>query len=383
MSLDYGGARSQYDFKTTPQNHVEVAAMMMPKRMTGIKHMLRPACQYLPMPLSMGLQDNSIDDDYPQRLLVGGLLLTDIDSGATRTVVAPWMHALYSMTHENQPSGVTEIKLEEAHFAMSFTWQHKAVLGVLCFQTILGLLAFTRSQRREGTLILLGILLQILEGYYAWKYPTHRTPRAAAKARYYVLHKGMTSTHFLLISHRPTNISPNVEKPYTDLEDAAVPLSVLCTGYRRIHEACLRKLLQFASMGLKIGAVFFPTDSLIVPFTLLVGTIASEVIISSPAPLPRYSEMEPLETANPRRSSILDMLAAISQKTGCISVGFVESILPDPAGNHVDYDWIEKVLRSKSALFSGIHPTHQTANTVLATALRRTTYAVYVVSRSC
>jgi hypothetical protein len=89
--------------------------------------------------------------------------------------------------------------------------------------------------------------------------------------------------------------------------------------------------------------------------------------------------MEPLETADPKHSSTLDMLAAISQKTGCISVGFVESILPDPAGNHVDYDWIAKVLRSKGALFSGIHPTHQTATTVFATALQRTTNSVCVI----
>ncbi|KAF7762211.1 hypothetical protein Agabi119p4_8804 [Agaricus bisporus var. burnettii] len=372
-SLDFAGPFSQSNFKQTSVNYVEVAAMMMPKRMTGIKHMLRPACKYLPMPMSMGWQDNPADDDYPQSLLIRGLQLTDVDSGATRAVIAPWMHALYRMSYENQPSGVTEIKLEDTQFAGSSSWQHKAVLGVLCFQCFLGFLAFARQQRREGTLILLGIFLQMAEGYYAWKYPTHRPPRAVAKARYYVLHKGMTSSHFLLISHRPQQISSNDEKPYTNLEDVAVPLSMLRKGYRRIQEACFRKLLQIANMGLKLGAVISTTNSLIVPFTLFIGTIASEIIISLHTPLPKYSELEPLQTADSSRSSILDMLVAISQKTGCNSVGFVESILPDPAGNHVDYEWIEKVLRSKGALFSGVHPTHQTATTVFATALRRAT----------
>jgi hypothetical protein len=123
-SPNHGAAHSPYDFPQTSQNYVEAAAMMMPKRMTGIKHMLHPACKHLPMPMSMGWQENPVDDDYPQCLLVPGLQLSDIDSNATRPVVAPWMHALYSMTHDNQPSGVTEVKLEDAHFAKPFTWQY-------------------------------------------------------------------------------------------------------------------------------------------------------------------------------------------------------------------------------------------------------------------
>lgn len=372
--LNSGALGSRHDFRLLSQNHVEVAAIIIPKGMAGMKHMLRHACNYLPMPLSLGWEDSPVDDDYPQRLLVPGLQLTDIESGATRTVAAPWMHALYNMTLENQQSGVTEIVLEEAHFSKSFTWQHRAVLGVLCFQCILGLRAYARHQRREGIIILLGIVLQILEGYYARKYPTHMPPRPVEKARYYVLHKGMTSTHFLLISHRPSNILPNDEKPFRNLEDAAVPLRIIRKGYRRIQEACLRKLLQFANMGLKVGVVLSFSSSLIVPFTLLIGTIASDIITSFHTPLPRYSEMEPLETADRGRSSMLDMLAAISQKTGCISVGFVESVLPDRVGDHVDYSWIAGILRTKRPLLSGTHPTHQTANTLIATALRRKTY---------
>ncbi|KAF9450784.1 hypothetical protein P691DRAFT_788467 [Macrolepiota fuliginosa MF-IS2] len=139
----------------TSPNYVEVAATVMPKRMTGIKHMLRPACRFLPVPMSLGWQENPIDDDYPQRLLIQGLQFTDINSGATRTVTAPWMHALYATTYEEQPSSVTEVKLEDVRFTTFFTWQHLAALCVLSIQGILGLWAFGHNQFREGTFILL------------------------------------------------------------------------------------------------------------------------------------------------------------------------------------------------------------------------------------
>ncbi|KAJ3562917.1 hypothetical protein NP233_g9279 [Leucocoprinus birnbaumii] len=365
-------SRSQLNSTGNPQSYIEVTATMMPKRTVGLKHMLRPACHFLPMPMSLGWQEDPIDDDYPQRLLLPGLQLTDIDSGATRTVVAPWMHALYSMTYEELPSGVMEVQVEEAQFTNVFDWQHLAVVCVLCIQGLVGLWALAHSQRREGALILLGITLQLLEGYFAFKFPKYKEPRHVARARKLVLHKGMTTTHFLLISHQPSRNQPSSQLPYLSLEDASVPMPYVRKGYQRFFETTFRAFLQLGNLGLKLGAVFSQAEGLLIPFTLLFGTLASELIMIIRTPLPKISYMSPLETAR-ERSSILDMVTAICQKTGCVSVGFVESVLPDREGTHVDFQWLSRVLESEVTLAAGVHPTHQTANVVLRGALQRRT----------
>ncbi|KAF5348849.1 hypothetical protein D9756_009806 [Leucocoprinus leucothites] len=372
ITKDLDEMRNKIDPTQSPLNYVEVAATMMPKRMVGLKHMFRPACRFLPMPMSLGWQENPVDDDYPQRLLVNDLRLTDIDSGATRTVIAPWMHALYTMTHEELPNGVMEVKLEEAQFTSTFTWQHLAVICVIFTQAVLGFWAIAHHQPREGALILLGIFLQFMEGYYAWKFPTYRPPRSVARARNYVLHKGMTTTHFLLISHHPNQSRPANDNPYLSLEDAAVPMRVLRKGYRRIFETTFRVSLQIGNMALRLGGVLSPANGLLVSLTFLFGTIASEIITMIRTPLPQVSFMEPLETAE-RRMSILDMVTAICQKTGCISIGFVEAALPDPDGTHVDFQWLSKILESENTLAAGVHPRHQTANDVFRQALQRRT----------
>ncbi len=372
---DIDDLRSNLGLNEASPNDVEVAATMMPKRMTGIKHMLRPACRFLPMPMSLGWQENPIDDDYPQRLLIQGLQLTDINSGATRTVTAPWMHALYTMTYEEQPCGVVEVKLQEAQFTQSFFWQHLAALCVLAIQAILGFWAFGHHEFREGAFVLLGVSLQIMEGYFAWKFPVYRDPRSVAKARKFVLHKGMTTSHFLVISHQPIHKHSKTDKPYLSLEDAAVPLPILRKGYKRILEATFRTFLQVANLGLKLGCVLSQANGLLIPLTLLIGTVATEIIVMIHTPLPKYSSMETLETAE-RQPSLLDRVTAVCQRTGCISVGFLESVLPDREGTHTDFKWLNKVLQSETVLAAGVHPNHQTATEVFTTALKRRTQKV-------
>ncbi|KXN84022.1 hypothetical protein AN958_00581 [Leucoagaricus sp. SymC.cos] len=362
-------------FESASSNYVEVAATVMPKRMVGVKHMLRPACRYFPVPMSLGWQEDPVDDDYPQKLLVKGLQLTDIESGATRTVNAPWMHALYTTMYEKHPSGVMEVKLKEVQFSKTFSWQHRALLCVLATQGILGFSAIGRRQFRGGTLVLLRILLQILEGYFAWKFPTYLEPRSVARGRTYVLHKGMTTTHFLLISYQPSPEKLLSEKPYINLEDAAVPLPIIRRGYKRLFETTFRSSLQLASMGLKLGCVLSHANGLLVPFTLLFGTIASEIVMMTHTPLPKISSIEPLELTR-KGSTLLHMVTAICQRTGCVSIPFVESVLPDREGNHVDFQWIKKVLESKITIAAGVHPTHQTANDLFSTTLQRTTHRV-------
>jgi hypothetical protein len=44
--------------------------------------------------------------------------------------------------------------------------------------------------------------------------------------------------------------------------------------------------------------------------------------------------------------SILDRVIAACQFTDSISVGFVESILPDLRGQHTDYKWISEAMEA-------------------------------------
>ncbi|KXN80750.1 hypothetical protein AN958_08054 [Leucoagaricus sp. SymC.cos] len=87
-------------------------------------------------------------------------------------------------------------------------------------------------------------------------------------------------------------------------------------------------------------------------------------------PLPKISSVEPLELTR-KGSTLLDIVTAICQRTGCVSIPFVESVLPDREGNHVDFQWIKKMLESEITIAAGVHPTHQTANDVFTAALRR------------
>lgn len=82
-----------------------------------------------------------------------------------------------------------------------------------------------------------------------------------------------------------------------------------------------------------------------------------------------------LETAK-RCLSILNMVATVCQRTGCVSVKFVEVVLPDQDGTHVDFQWLNKVLQTENVLAAGVHPMHQTANKVFMTALKRWTQKV-------
>lgn len=364
-----GEVRSRL-YQTSPK-FAEAAAMMMPKSLTGIKHTLRPACGFLPMPMTLGWQEDPMDDDYPSRLLVPGLQLTDIESGATWAVIAPWMHALYTMTYEGQPVGVTEIELEEAQFTESFTTQHYVVLCVLCAQGVFGIWAWKHHEFRECAFIFLGIFLQVMEGCLVWIFPIYRAPRLVRKPRSYVLHKGVATTHFLVVSHQPGHEpSPKSGSLYISLEDAAGPIQILRKGYKHILENSFRMSLQLAKIGLRASCFFSQANGFLIPFTLSIGIIASEIITKVHTPFPRYSFMGPLESTK-RRSTDLEMMTAICIRTGCLSVGFVEAILPDRGGEHVNYQWLKALLQPESALAVGPHRPYPTESETFTTALKR------------
>ncbi|KAJ7736196.1 hypothetical protein DFH07DRAFT_779747 [Mycena maculata] len=69
---------------------------------------------------------------------------------------------------------------------------------------------------------------------------------------------------------------------------------------------------------------------------LLSGTLAAKLVSAAAECLPAKAAFAVLDMG----ISVLDRLTAACQFTGSISIGFIESLLPDPRGHHPDYEWI-------------------------------------------
>ncbi|TFK31681.1 hypothetical protein BDQ12DRAFT_693708 [Crucibulum laeve] len=369
---------------TTPASfasYLELASTTIPRRKTGIKQMLRPGCPYIPLPLSLGWEANPLDLDYPSEELVIGLMLSDIESGATRPVVSPWMHALYKHTLNSNPSGATKIRLKEANFTSIPGKHHGIILCVVAAQFVVMLYALGTQQLRESALLVAGLSLQVLEGIYDWACPKYEPPRRVQRQRFYALHKGMTTKHVLLVYHTPlpwqrgrryaSRMLRNI-----NLEDAAVPQERVPNERRASLEMLCGRAIRLGNWGFRAACIFSASNSFLIPLTLLIGSVAIEAIaalmmMKSSTVLPRHSEPTILETTE-KEPSLLDMVLAVCQATGYVSIGFVESILPDRDGTHLDYKWISDVMR-RGVLNAGPHPDHQRTNTVFSSALRRRT----------
>lgn len=347
---------------------VELGAMVVPRRMIGIKHMLRPACRFIPLPLVMGWQDSLLDDDYPKSNLVSGLRLTDVASGATRAVAAPWMHALYTAVEDSRPkSRVVEVELTEPwpQFTQTFTWQHAALLSTFLIQGVLGVWALSRNNIREGSLVIAGLFLQVLAGLYEWKFPSFERPRSSPKPRACVLHRGALTTQLIVLSHKhdPQQLAVPRQQSYINLEDAAAPRRVLTEGRLLTLQISLRVLLQLANVSLKAVSLYSHSNGFLIPLIFLIGSIASEIIMAFHIPLPKRVTKEPY--ADKVNRDLLDGVAAICQRTRCASIGFVEAILPDPSGEHVDYNWIRTgVLGKEDNEEVQPHPNHPSAQEI-------------------
>ncbi|KAF9450817.1 hypothetical protein P691DRAFT_757875 [Macrolepiota fuliginosa MF-IS2] len=297
--------------------------------------------------MSLGRQ-NLMDDDYPRHHLVPELQLTDPDTDTTRAVTAPWLHALYTMTHREQPTGVTEVILEEAQFSNSFTWQHFTILCVFFTQCILGFWA-ARGDRGwlygfpEASLILFSILLRAVEGYISWISPVHKDPRPVARSRKYVVHIGSTTGHFLIISHRPRYHPRTLTRPYVNLEDAAAPRPILRKGI-------VRTALRFADVASRLGYILSAPSGPLILAALIIGSVTSKVIMIH-TPLPLISLMRSLETPgeNPSR---LDLVTVVCRHIGHVSDGFVEVVRPDIHGIYVDDQRVREELHADSILVS-------------------------------
>ncbi|KAF7336164.1 hypothetical protein MVEN_02163800 [Mycena venus] len=334
-------------------NFLELAALVVPQRRLGLKCGLRKACPFLPMPLCLGWDTDPTGDDSPSEAMVTGLLLSDIASGATRVVEAPWMHALYRHTCEAYSPGTVVMNLREAGYTSKLGMAHTAILGALVVQMFVVLVFMAHGSTREGALLLAAGIIRILEGVFSWKYPAHRSPRTHSQ-RFLALHTGMTTKHILVIVHGPPGLARCV-----NLEDAAVPWRAERTRLQ-VWFRCAIKM----SVWLQRGACMATTaNSLLIPSVLLMGTAVNELVAACGNVLPsRHSVVLATE------DHILDRLAAACQFANTVSIGFVESILPDSDGSHAAYQWISTALDPGSQL--GL-PKHAEANTVLQSTLKR------------
>ncbi|KAF8646747.1 hypothetical protein AX16_007074 [Volvariella volvacea WC 439] len=356
------------DLPTSFSNFVELAATVIPKRSKALRQQLRGACGFLPMPMSLGWEMDPLQEEVPADLLVPGLMLTDIASGATRRVEALWMHILYRSMLEEHPMRTTLIHLHEVGFTWRFGLTHTAVLACIVLQFLMALVAAGIGQKRESLLIFFGIFLRILEGQYALAYPRVRPPRYVDKQRPCALHTGMTTTHIVIMRHDPVHSHRQASgsRIYINLEDCAVPLARIPRGSLALLEKSITALIRVCWWAYRFLILFTSSNGLMLPITLLVGFLVTESIATWIDCSPRCRSSGPIN----KESSILDMLAAACQEVGAVSVGFVESILPDPTGEHVDYHWIKGVI-AKGALETGVHPNHQIKNKVFSAAMQR------------
>ncbi|KAJ6548665.1 hypothetical protein B0H19DRAFT_1379037 [Mycena capillaripes] len=301
------------------------------------------------MPLSLGWDADPGDEEPTPDSTVPGLLLSDIKSGATRL----------------EP-GTLVMHLHEAGYSAQFGWAHGLVLGTFLLQLSVVLFAMIYGQRREGWLLLAGGLIRIGEGIFAWACPKYREPRAAFRdaPRYCALHTGMTTTHIVVLTHRYGYFGKCVV-----LEDAAAPLLRKEKGWKHAAENGARTVLKIFVWVQKGASLVTSANGYIIPAVLLLGTAVLELVSATANLLPARA-VSVLTTG----SSILDRLTAAGQVTGSISVGFVESLLPDPSGDHTDYKWIANAIKPETVL--EVHPTHLASQEVLQSTLLRRRFQV-------
>ncbi|KAJ7897653.1 hypothetical protein B0H14DRAFT_3425010 [Mycena olivaceomarginata] len=340
-------------------NYVELAALIVPQRKLGVKDRLRRACPFLPMPLSLGWDDDPKEDEAAPDSTVPGLLLSDMKSGATRFVTARWMYSLYKHTVDTQKPGTLVMHLREADYTAQFGWAHGLILATFLLQFSVILVAMMYGKQREAWLLLAAGVIRIGEGIFAWAYPKYRNPRTRPETRYCVLHTGMTTNHILVITHQF-----GYRAECVILEDAAAPLPRYTTGWKRTLENSMHAALKVSVWLQKGASLLTSANGYTIPAVLLFGTCMLELVSASADCLP--SKAVTVLNTGP---SVLDRLTAACQFTQSISVGFVESLLPDPRGLHIDYNWISNAMRPDTPIER--HPTHSMAAQVLESTLRR------------
>ncbi|KAJ7064031.1 hypothetical protein C8F01DRAFT_1130146 [Mycena amicta] len=232
--------------------------------------------------------------------------------------------------------------LREANFTARFQTAHALVLGAFVLQLAAIPTAVYFGQRIEALLVLAAALIRLVEGIFSWTYPRFRTPRADAHRlqqdnvpRYLMLHTGMTTTHLLIVAHRV-----GYSGPFIVLEDAAVPLPPL---HKSRYQDLARLALMLSVWLQKAAALFTSADGYFIPLALLFGTCVIELVVASES-FTETTLPERAETVLTTGRSLLDRITAACQFTNQVSVGFVETLLPDPHGEHTDYHWIVQAM---------------------------------------
>ena len=365
MTTPAGGA----SFSAT--DYVELAALIVPEQKSALKQRLRGGCSLLPMPLIMGWEKDPLaDSTQTDPSVVPGLLLSNIKSGATRHVQALWMHVLYEEIRNKYPKlSAVQMELEDVGFNSRFSWPQVVIICTCFTQFLLGVYALNIGQLREGLLIITGLLVRMLEALLIFSFPANDFPRPLDKVKrledrpYYVLHTGMTTTHLILLAHKPSKDAKSV---YINLEDAAVPLKMRRTGGLRFSEMAARTVLVACRWIWKAACILIPSNSYMIAVVLALGGAVVELLDAVVKGVPRHAGVLKLDHG----VDVLDMISTISQKTGQVSPGFVESILPDPNGSHGDYQWIKDEAISKGVNATA-HPTHPNGETILSNAKKR------------
>ena len=352
----------------TLANYVELAAAVIPLRQQShLKQKLGPGCRFSPMPLSLGWETiDTSNMNSPLTGLVPDLAITDIRSGATRPVRALWMHSLYQHTIAAQPRGTTVLQLNEVGFTRQFGWYHVMLFTTIFLQFALALYAIICDQQRDGCLIIAGIILQSLHALYDVTYPEWREPRQVEHSAYYALHTKLTTTHILLLSHAPNDR----DTIRCQLEDAATPLPRFPSAPRLQRFCCVA--LRLASWIQKATCILTPANGYTLSLALILGTAVTEFISAYADMLPTFSaasDLEPNPAMLAADESLIGMLTAACQVADAVSCGFVESIIPDRGGNHVDYGWLSRVI-AEGAENVEEHPTHPSGKKVLDEARR-------------
>ena len=345
---------------TTLANYIELAATVIPLRQhPGLKQKLRPGCRFLPMPLSLSWEIGPQNTNSPTMDMVPDLVITDMRSGATRPVRALWMHSLYRHTIAAQPRGTTVLRLNEVGFTSKFGWYHVGLSTTIFLQLALALWAIASNKRRDGCLIIAGIFLRSLDTLYDMMYPTWREARKVEHSAYYALHTSMTTTHILLVSHVPNDR----DAIRYQLEDAATPLPASATDIQRLY----RVVLGLASWMQRAACIVTPAVGYTLSLALVLGTVAMEILSEYADMLPTFSttsDSEPNPAMLEADDSLIGMMAVACQVADAVSCGFVESILPDRQGNHVDYAWLLRVITEGPENVEE-HPTHPSGKKLL------------------
>jgi hypothetical protein len=172
--------------------------------------------------------------------------------------------------------------------------------------------------------------------------------------------------HILLLSHAPNDR----DAIRCQLEDAATPLPRF-PGVPKLHGLC-RMALCLAGWIQKVTCILTPANGYTLSLALVLGTAVTELLSAYADMLPTFStpsDSEPNPAMLATDESLIGMLTAACQVADAVSCGFVESIIPDRGGNHVDYVWLSRII-AEGAENVEEHPTHPSGKKVLDDARR-------------